>query len=110
MTAGELSAHLNLSCLAGENGLEKPLQGCFVGDLLSHALARVSQGNVWITIHGHPNAVAVGVETKAGCIILCDSATLDPAAAARANEFRLPVFGSKQSAYTLASQLAALQI
>jgi len=85
VTAGALGKALGLTCLAGRFGLEKEVGGCMICDLLSHALARLEKGNVWITVHGHPNVVAVGVQTGAGCVILCDGMPLDSGAAARAD-------------------------
>ena len=108
MTAGELGKALGLTCLAGSAGLEKEVGGCLIGDLLSHALARLEAGNVWITVHGHPNVVAVGVQTGAGCVILCDGSPLDPEAGARAEAFALPVFSGEKSAFALAGEMFAL--
>ncbi|MCL2579375.1 MAG: DRTGG domain-containing protein [Oscillospiraceae bacterium] len=110
MTAGELAAHLHLACLTGKGGLNQPVNGCYIGDLLSHALTRLEHGNIWVTIHGHPNVVAVGVQTNAGCVILADGRPLDPVAAVKADEHNLPILASQKSAFALAGEVFQLTV
>ena len=110
MTVNALCERLGLVCVAGMGGLDRDVSGCYLGDLLSHAMSRLEKGNVWITVMGHVNAVAVGVHTQAGCILLCEGAALDGDAAARADQYALPVLVSEQSAFALAAKLHALAV
>ena len=53
MTAKELAAACGWTLLAGGEGEDNPVEGCYVGDLLSWVMARAQSGNVWLTVMGN---------------------------------------------------------
>ena len=108
MTAKELAAACGWTLLAGGEGEDNQIDGCYIGDLLSWVMARAQSGNVWITVMGNVNAVAVAVLRELSCIILCEEAHLDEDARARAEENDVPILASKQDAYSLALALGRL--
>lgn len=110
MKASELKDKLNLKLCCGKDGLEKELSGCYIGDLLSLAMARLTKGNIWITIQTNINTIAVSSLTEAGCIILAEGLTPDENAQKKADAESIPVFSSDKSAYEIATQLCALGI
>ena len=57
--------------------IDKEITGCYIGDLLSWAMSRIKTGDVWLTVMGNVNAIAVAVLSDAACIILTDAAALD---------------------------------
>ena len=65
MTVRELMTSMELVSLTGECGLDNPIEGGCVGDLLSFVMAHAREGNIWVTIQGHLNSVAVARDRRA---------------------------------------------
>lgn len=106
MTVGEAARQLGLEpysvrCI----NLGAELSGCYIGDVLSIAMLRISCGDAWITVQKDINVPAVACMTGAAMVITADGAVLDADAAARAAEKNIPVFRSEKSAYELAVML-----
>ena len=110
MKVSELKEKLNLTLCAGESGILKDISGCYIGDLLSLAMARVSAGNIWITIQTNVNVIAVSALTEAGCVILAEGLKPDENALNKADAEGIPVLSSEKTVYELAKELAALGI
>lgn len=110
MTVGELAKKLSLELCAGEGGLSREASGCYIGDLLSLAMSRVREANIWLTIQTNVNVVAVLVLTEGACAILCDGHKPDKIAADKADSEGIPVFSTEKSAYELACELCELGV
>ncbi len=108
MNVAELKEKLNLTQVAGPEEIE--ISGCYIGDLMSLAMARLEEGNVWITIQTNLNVVAVATLKEAGCVILADGVVPDSDAVAKADSEEIPLLTSEESAYTLAKGLGALSV
>lgn len=102
MQIKELADKLGWRLLAGGEGDTNKVTGCYVGDLLSWVMARAQQGDVWITVMGNINAVAVAVLTDVSAIVLADSAALDEEAKVRAEAQGVPVYSAKANIYDIA--------
>ena len=50
MTINDLAKACCWKLLAGEDGIDNPVDGCYVGDLLSWVMGRAQSGNVWLTV------------------------------------------------------------
>ncbi len=59
MTVREIVEALNLKVLSGEKGLDKEITGAYCSDLLSDVMGNTEEQQVWITLQGHKNAIAV---------------------------------------------------
>ncbi len=105
MTAKELAATCGWTLLAGGEGEENQADGCYIGDLLSWVMARAQSGNVWITVMGNVNAIAVATLTDVCCIVLTENATLDADAAQKAEMQGIPVYGCTANSYDTAIQV-----
>lgn len=106
MTVGEFAERENLHItVAGD--LKREITGGYCGDLLSWVMTRAESGDVWFTVMGNINAIAVAVLTDCACILLCDSAALDEDARQKAEEQGVTVLTSRENAFALASRLAA---
>ncbi len=110
MNVVEIKDKLSLQCVAGENGLSKDVTGCYIGDLLSLAMAKVEEGYGWITIQTNINIVAVASLRDASCVILADGQMPDDNTVEKANEEDIAILSSPMSAYELAKGLAELGI
>ena len=102
LTIKELADTLGWKLLAGEDGLDNPVDGCYIGDLLSWVMSRALSGNVWLTVMGNLNAIAVGSLTDVAGIVLAENAALDPEAKARADMQGIPVFTCEENLYETA--------
>lgn len=102
MTIKTLADTLGWKLLAGAEGLDHPVDGCYIGDLLSWVMARAQSGNVWLTVMGNINAIAVAALTDVSGIVLAESSALDPEAKARADQQGIPVFSCEENLYDTA--------
>lgn len=99
MQIKELAEKLGWSLLTGGEGETNEVTGCYVGDLLSWVMGRAQSGDVWITVMGNINAVAVAVLADVAAIVLVDSAALDDEAKARAETQGVPIYSAKANSY-----------
>lgn len=108
MTAKEIAAACGWNLLAGGEGEDNQADGCYVGDLLSWVMARAQSGNVWITVMGNVNAIAVATLTDVCCIVLTENAALDADAAKKAEMQGISVYGCAANSYETAIQVHQL--
>lgn len=108
MQIDDLITQCNLRVLVGGEHMEQEVSGCYIGDLLSWAMGKVHAGDVWLTVMGNVNAIAVAVLTEASCLVLVDNASLDQEAKERAIQQGVVVLSTEQGAYELAIQIAEM--
>lgn len=108
MTVKEMAAACGWTLLAGGEGENNQVDGCYIGDLLSWVMARAQSGNVWITVMGNVNAIAVATLTDVSCIILTENATLDEEAAKKAELQEIPVYSCEANSYQTAVKVYEL--
>lgn len=94
------------SVAAGADGTENTINDCYIGDLLSLAMARVKEGTAWITIQTNINIVAVASLADAACIIIADGFAPDAATVQKADAVNIPVLTTEMTAYEIAKILA----
>ena len=107
MIVKDLVEKLELKILV-EGDTDREITGGYCGDLLSWVMGRAQSGDCWFTVMGNINAIAVSVLADCGCIVLCENATLDDDAKARAEIQGVWVLSSEEKAFTLANKLGNL--
>ena len=107
MTVKELAEKLNLTLLT-QGDEDKQISGCYSGDLLSWVMSKAQPGDVWITVMGNVNAVAVAVLTDCACIILTENAPLDETAKIKAEIQGVTFLKSDKNAYELSVAISQL--
>lgn len=107
MKINELAEKLNLTPLNSPEQY-KDAQGCYAGDLLSLAMAKLSEGDVWITVQTNLNTIAVAALTEAGCIILPDGLSSEEATLKKATAENIPVYTSEKTTYELCADIRGL--
>ena len=110
MKVKDLCEKLGLTQLSGctAESLENEIEGCYIGDLLSWVMGRASENDVWITVMGNINAIAVASLTGCACIVLSEDAVLDADAKAKSDALSIPVLSSSKPAYPLAVGVSEL--
>lgn len=110
MKVSEIAKELDLKIAAGKAGIDKEVNGCYIGDLMSLAMAKVEEGNIWITIQTNQNIVAVSSLKEAACVVLAENSLPDENAIAKAEDEEIAIFTSEKSVYELAKGLGELGI
>jgi hypothetical protein len=78
--------------------LNQPIGGVYACDLLSWAMAKVSAGDVWTTVHTNLNVVAVASLTGAACVVIPEGIDIEAATLARANREGVVMLAAPHSA------------
>ena len=89
---------------------DKDISGCYIGDLLSLAMSKVSKDNIWVTIQSNINIVAVATLTEAGCVVICEGFEPDAGVIQRAERENITILSSQMSAYEIAKILVTENI
>lgn len=106
MTIAELCEFCHLTVLTSTTGSEsQEITGCYIGDFLSWAMGKIAAGDVWVTVMGNVNALAVAALTDASCVVLAEGARLDPDALEKAKQQEITVLASDLSSYQLAVKI-----
>lgn len=108
MTVRKLGEKLSLKVLAGSDGLDREVTGCYIGDLLSWVMGRAEEGDAWITVMGNLNAIGVAALADTSCIILAENAWLDEDAKSKADQQGVAVLASEDNSFRLALGVAKL--
>lgn len=107
MKIKELAEKLNLKVLTPYDE-DREITGCYSGDLLSWVMSRAKEGDVWLTVMGNINAVAVAVLTDCACIVLTENASLDEQAKDKAELQGICFLQSEKNAYELSVEISKL--
>jgi len=91
MKLSEIAQALDLRAAAGAARLETDVTGGYASDLLSCAMAGASKGNVWVTLQGHLNVVAVADLNDLAAVIVTEGKPVAPDALAKADAAGVPV-------------------
>ena len=110
LTVKKFAEKLGLKILVEGDGLENKVEGCYCGDLLSWVMSRATAGDVWLTVMGNINSIAVAVLAEVSCIVLVENAPLDDDARQRAEMQGVTVLTTDKDAYAVASLLSAMGV
>lgn len=99
MTVEALMNQMELKLLAGDGGIQNQIEGGYVGDLLSFVMSHAKEKNIWITIQGHINSVAVASLLGLSAIILSEDVVPDEEMIKKANEEEIPVLSTSMSSF-----------
>jgi predicted transcriptional regulator len=106
----EITQQLSLEVRAAAENLDRKVTGGYASDLLSCVMAKAQAGNVWVTIQGHPNIVAVASLLDLAGIIVAEGMSIDAATLEKAEEENIPILTTSLTAYTVVGELCKLGI
>ena len=84
MTSETLCAACGFCPAVGDG--ERTVTGVFTGDLPSWAMGRAKEGDIWFTVMGNLNTVAVASLSDVACVVLCEGISMDEPGLAKAKE------------------------
>lgn len=107
MKTKDIIEKLGLKILT-EGDLDRDVTGCYSGDLLSWVMSRAKEGDIWLTVMGNVNAVAVAVLSDCACIVLTENSPLDDVAKEKALQQGITFLSSEKNAYELSVEISKL--
>lgn len=110
MKLTELIEELALTVKSTRKGLAKEVKGGYASDLLSDVMAHSQEGDVWVTIQGHPNIVAVAALRDLAGIILANGRQPDEQTVQRAEEEGVPILCTPLPTFEVVGRLYRLGI
>ncbi len=109
MTIKELIKALNLKVVV-EGDLEKEVLGGYASDLLSNVMAKSNEGDLWLTIQGHQNIVAIAELIELAGIVVTEGFIIDEETINKAEELNINLLSSELGTYQLAGRINQLGI
>lgn len=106
MTVYELAQKHNFDILVNANAKGKEIYDAYCGDLLSWVMANAQKNNIWLTVMGNVNAIAVALLTECACILLTENAELDEAAKIRAQTQEVTILRTPLNTYNASIAIA----
>ena len=107
MTVKDLKDQLNLKLLV-EDDLDREVNDCYVGDLLSWVMGKAPADSAWLTVMGNINSIAVATLADVSCIILVENAALDENARIKAEMHGVNILTTAENSYRLAVAISKL--
>lgn len=110
MKLSEIAQRLSweVKAAAGELGVE--VTGGYACDLLSYVMANAKAGDLWITVQGHPNIIAVASLINLAGVVVVEGAKIEPATAEKAEQEGVPLLATSEAAYAVAGKLYELGV
>lgn len=105
MIVQEIVDLLQAQVIGGGGKVDNPITGGYVSDLLSHVMGHALSGNVWITMQGHQNIVAVASLLGLSAVIIAGGIQPDQDAIRKADIEEIPLLLTSMSAFAIAGLL-----
>jgi|AntDeeMinimDraft_5_1070356.scaffolds.fasta_scaffold11282_2 predicted transcriptional regulator len=109
MVLKDLCKELDLKIL-NEADLSREVSGCYIGDLLSNVMANAQKDQLWLTIQGHQNTIAVSLLAEVSAVIVVEDSEVDQKSIKRAEEKGVNLLKTELTAYEIAKRLADLGV
>ncbi len=106
MNVNDVVSLLGLQVLAAAPDAQRPVTGGYACDLLSCVMAKARAGDIWITVQGHPNVIAVASLLDLAGVIVSEGSPVEPATIQKAVEAGIALFAAPQTTYAIATRLA----
>lgn len=110
MKIRDLANMAGVTLLTGNNALDRAVTGCYIGDLLSLAMAKVEPDSVWLTIQTNINVVAVASLKDASCVIIVDGFQPEGEVLSKAEEENVVLLSTEESAFEVACRLHSIGV
>lgn len=108
LTINEIANSLPARILAGKEHLDRIVSGGYACDLLSLVVSKIEEKNVWLTVLGSINVVAVATLAECPCVLLTENGEMDEEVITRANEKSLVVMSTAMTTFEAAAAIDRL--
>lgn len=105
MIVKDIVEKLNMTVLAGAEGLNRDVTGGYTSDLLSDVMGNADAGRVWITLQSHKNVMAIASLKELAAVVIINNGTPEADMAEQANIEGIPVLGTSLGAFEMSGQL-----
>lgn len=105
MIVQEIVDLLQAQVVGGAGKVDNPITGGYASDLLSHVMGQALSGNVWVTMQGHQNIVAVASLLGLSAVIIAGGIQPDKEAIHKADAEDIPLLQTSLSMFTVAGLL-----
>ena len=99
MTVKEIASACGFEIIAGEEALERDVEGVYICDLLSFAMGRATEDFAFLTVMGNMNTTAVASLADVACVVLCERVKPDADMLKKAAEQDIAVLLSEKPAF-----------
>ncbi len=110
MTVSDLNTKLGFEIHCAQEEIGNEIKDVYIGDLLSWVMGRAKEGDVWLTIQGHLNIVAVAVLAGISCIVICEGAQPEADTLKKAEAEGIPVLTTPLNSYKAAVEIYKLVV
>ena len=110
MTLREMIGKLELTVVAETGALDETVSGGYVSDLLSHVMGQAKAGQIWITMQGHQNIVAVASLVGLSAVIVAGGVEPEEQTVVKARDQEVVLCKTNLSTYEVAGRLYNLEL
>ena len=110
MRLKEIADKLDLEVKCGDHLLEREVKRGYASDLMSDVIANATEGDLWVTLQVHVNAVAVASMRDLACILIIGGREPRDETVEKAKEEDIPILVSPLTAFELIGRLYNLGI
>lgn len=110
MRLNKIVEKLDLEIRCGASNLDTEVKRGYVSDLMSDVIAHSREGDLWVTLQIHINAVAVAAMRDLSAILIIGGREPAPQTIEKAKEEDIPILVSKLNAFELVGRLYNLGI
>ena len=105
MKISEIIKQLNLSVIAGKEGVKNEVTGGYTSDLLSDVMGNIKDGNIWVTLQTHKNVMAIASLRDVSAVVLVKGLKPDTDMLEKANEEGIPVLGTDEETFEITGKI-----
>lgn len=105
MIVQEIVDILQAEVVAGTRKIDNEISGGYASDLLSYVMGQAKSGNVWITMQGHQNIVAVASLLGLSAVIISGDVKPEKETINKAEAEEIPLLLTTLSSFAVAGLL-----
>lgn len=110
MQVSEMVKALDLTPVVKDVPMEAEINGGFASDMLSIVMGEGAPGQVWVTMQGHHNVVAVASLIGLAAVIVAGGSAVEPDTIAKAEQNQVVLLTTKLPAFTVIGKLYELGV
>lgn len=110
MTLREMIKGLELTVVVDTGSLDETVAGGYVSDLLSHVMGQAKAGQIWVTMQGHQNIVAVASLVGLGAVIVAGGIEPEEQTIVKARAQEVVLCKTQLSTYEVVGRLYQMEL